>query len=73
MSFLAYVPDFTGGVRLGVVPDVDGDGLADLVTLAGPGGGPHTKVFRGLNGAMLESFFDVSGRRLRGGRLSALN
>jgi hypothetical protein len=56
-SFLAYVPDFTGGVRVGVVPDVDGDGLADLVTAAGPGGGPHTKVFRGTNGALLKSFF----------------
>jgi hypothetical protein len=55
-SFLAYAPDFSGGVSVASV-DNDGDGQADIVTGAGPGGGPHVKVFSGSTGAELASFF----------------
>jgi hypothetical protein len=56
-SFFAYAPSFTGGVRVGVVLDVSGDGLPDVLTAAGPGGGPHTRVFSGTSAAAVEGFF----------------
>ena len=59
--FFAYGPSFTGGVRV-AAGDVNGDGFADIVTGAGPGGSPHVKVFSGATGAQLRSFlaFDPS-------------
>jgi hypothetical protein len=43
-QFMAYTESFTGGVRVGV-NDGNGDGIADIVTGAGPSGGPHVKAF----------------------------
>jgi hypothetical protein len=45
-SFLAYAPSFHGGVSV-AVGDVNGDGVPDVITGAGPGGGPHVEVFDG--------------------------
>jgi hypothetical protein len=47
--FLPYDTAFTGGVRL-TVADVNHDGVPDLVTGAGPGGGSHVEVFDGRTG-----------------------
>jgi hypothetical protein len=58
-SFFAFA-GFSGGVRVGA-GDVTGDGVADIITGAGPGGiGGHVKVFDGLTNAEVRSFFAYS-------------
>src|SRR5439155_8053492 len=52
-SFFAFDAAFAGGVTV-AVGDVNGNGTADVVTGAGPGGRPRVKVFD--FGALTELF-----------------
>ncbi len=64
-SFMAYDTGFTGGVRV-AVGDVTGDGVADIITGAGPGGLSLLRVFDGVTHAMLLDVYPY-GSRFAGG------
>jgi hypothetical protein len=55
-AFFATAPTFTGGIRI-AVGDVNGDGFADVIAAAGPGGGPQVTIFDGKTMKLLTSFF----------------
>ena len=52
-SFFAYFSQFQGPVRVAVA-DVNCDGMADIITAAGPGGGPHVRAFSLAGGGLSE-------------------
>jgi hypothetical protein len=56
-SLMAYDPAFRGGVFVAagfvsLTQDAQGRRYADIITGAGPGGGPHVKLFSALPGAL---------------------
>src|SRR5947207_2599790 len=54
-GFTAY-PGGLMDVRV-AAGDLTGDGVADIATAPGPGGSANVKVFDGVSGAMIRSFF----------------
>jgi len=55
-DFFAFGQDFRGGVYV-AAGDVNQDGVGDLVTGAGEGGGPRVRVYDGRSGGVLADFF----------------
>lgn len=54
-QFFAYKENFRGGVNL-TAGDIDKDGLAEIITAAGPGGSPHVRMFE-ADGSLLDTFY----------------
>jgi hypothetical protein len=55
-SGFAHAATFTGSVRVGAT-DWGNNFKADIVTAAGPTGGPHVQVFDGLTLRVRDNFF----------------
>jgi hypothetical protein len=65
-SFLAYNASFSGGVRV-AVGDVNHDGTPDIITGAGPGGGPQVNLYDGTTGHLIRSFYGITPSSFTGG------
>lgn len=55
-EWLAYRPEFKGGAHV-AIGDLDGDGLNEIVTGPGRGGGPHIRFFRTDGTTWMGGFF----------------
>lgn len=65
-DFFAFDPKFGGGVSVAAT-DLDGDGVAELVTGAGPGGPPTARVWDARAGRMLSEFLAFDPSLTKGG------
>ncbi|MEA3463651.1 MAG: S8 family serine peptidase [Patescibacteria group bacterium] len=63
-QFFAYAKHFRGGVNV-AVGDVNGDGINEIITGAGFGGGPQVRIFK-ANGYAYGQFFAYD-KNFRGG------
>ncbi len=63
-SWLAYPEFFKGGVNV-ALGDLDGDGILEIITSAGVGGGPQIRIFS-ADGKVLGQFFAME-ESFRGG------
>ncbi len=68
-GFYAYNPGFNGGVDV-ATGDVDGDGIDEIITAAGPGGGPHIRILR-HDGSEISGFYAYSSLFSGGVRVAA--
>ena len=64
LNFFAYDKNFRGGVNV-AAGDINGDGRAEIITGAGPGGGPHVRYFNN-KGELVDQFFAYD-KNFRGG------
>lgn|GEM_PF-3422101 len=64
-DYQVFESAFRGGVRAALA-DFNNDGIADVVAVPGPGGGPVLRVFDGLTGNLLKSMYVFAGNYTRG-------
>jgi hypothetical protein len=58
-SFFATTPTFTGGIRVAAA-DLYGTGFADVIAVAGPGGGPQVTIFDGRTMSVVNAFYGMT-------------
>lgn len=63
-EILAYSPQFAGGVNIALA-DIDKNSKLEIITGAGPGGGPHVQVFD-YDGSKLASFMAYNSNMNKG-------
>lgn len=68
-GFFAYNPSFRGGVNV-AVGDINGDGIEEIISGPGLGGGPHVRIWN-KEGRMLSEFFAFSAQSNQGVRVGA--
>lgn len=64
LQFFAYSENFLGGAKVAAA-DLYGDGTDEIITGAGPGGGPHVRIWNN-SGERIAQFFAYS-ENFRGG------
>jgi lipoprotein-anchoring transpeptidase ErfK/SrfK len=69
---LAYAEGFQGGIRV-VAHDMNGDGSAEIITVPGPGGGPHVRIFNGSMENTGQDFFAFDASMRDGITVTVLN
>ena len=77
LSFFAYGLNETFGVNI-AAGDVTGDGIVDIITAPGVGGGPLVRVYRGSDAVLQTEFFAYEAEFLGGinvgvGRVAGFN
>jgi hypothetical protein len=58
-SFYATASTFTGGIRV-ACGDLKGNGFADVIAAAGPGGGPQVTIFDGQTLSLVTAFYALT-------------
>ncbi|MEK7067554.1 MAG: S8 family serine peptidase [Patescibacteria group bacterium] len=70
-QFFAYDQRFRGGVNV-AAGDINQDGSDEIITGAGPGGGPQVRVFNS-NGGLIDQFFSYEASFRGGVEVNVLN